>query len=234
MARYKKYTIAYGDTIQAITQHEMGDLSRWQEIVEYNSLDYPFVVESLDQKLNHEGKVVTTGDTIIIPIIVDLMDTDADTLGHRDRELIMGLALGRDLAVKYQEQSVGHKALYGESVGLIATRGEIATVSGVDNLRQAIINRLLTPRGTLLMHPSYGSNLYALMGSPATKDNMVMIEDEIASTIKKDGRVQDVEIVNSTVEGEIYKGEFIVQLYSFQEYFQLVIESEANGTFAIF
>jgi len=84
------------------------------------------------------------------------------------------------------------------------------------------------------MHPSYGSNLYNLMGRPGTADTMVMIEDEIASTIKKDGRVQSVEVVNSTIDGEEYTGEFIVQLYSFQEYFELVIEAEADGTFAIF
>lgn len=234
MARYKKYTIAYGDTIQAIAQNEMGTMTRWQEIIEYNTLSYPFIVDTLDEKLAHPGDVVTIGDTIIIPIEIDLMDTDAESLGNRDRELIMGLALGRDLAVSYQEETAGAQALYGESMGLgIDRQGEIKTVSGVDNLKQAVINRLLTPRGSLLMHPSYGSNLYNLLGQATNTETLVMIEDEIVSTIKKDGRVDEVEVVNSTIDGEVYSGEFIIQLFSFQEYFEVVIEGSSSGEFVI-
>lgn len=48
----------------------------------------------------------------------------------------------------------------------LAASGDLATVSGRENLAQAIINRLLTRRGDLaaLGHPDYGSRLHTLIG----------------------------------------------------------------------
>jgi len=44
------------------------------------------------------------------------------------------------------------------------TMSDIATVSEIDNLYQAIQNRLLTPVGSLPLHPTYGSRLHTLLG----------------------------------------------------------------------
>lgn len=52
-------------------------------------------------------------------------------------------------------------------VDLVASRdGDLETVTGRENLVQAIINRLLTRKGELapLGHPNYGSRLYLLPG----------------------------------------------------------------------
>ena len=48
----------------------------------------------------------------------------------------------------------------------LASTGDLATVSGRENLAQAIINRLLTRKGdlTTLGHPDYGSKLHTLIG----------------------------------------------------------------------
>ena len=47
-----------------------------------------------------------------------------------------------------------------------AGSGDIGTVSGRENLAQAVINRLLTRKGDLtrLGHPNYGSKLHTLIG----------------------------------------------------------------------
>lgn len=56
---------------------------------------------------------------------------------------------------------------------------DLAHVDRVDNLRQALINRLLTRRGELadLGHPEYGSRLYELIGQPnsATQRNLAKL-----------------------------------------------------------
>jgi phage baseplate assembly protein W len=56
---------------------------------------------------------------------------------------------------------------------------DLATVEGIDNLRQAVVNRLLTRRGELapLGHPEYGSRLYELIGRPnsATQRNLAKL-----------------------------------------------------------
>lgn len=234
MARYKKYTISPQDTLQTIAQHEMGSISGWEDIAEYNNLEYPYIVDTLEEKLTNSEHLVTTGDIIIIPIEVDLLDTNVDSLGHRDRELIMGLALGRDIAMEYQEESAGNKALHGESFGLATTdRGDLKTVSGIENLKQAVINQLLTPRGTLLLHPNYGSDLYRYIGRQATHENMVMIEDEILATIQQDLRVENAVAAGSRIQDERYFGEFIVNLYSLEEYFEIVVQMDETGSFVI-
>ena len=56
---------------------------------------------------------------------------------------------------------------------------DLAEVAGVDNLRQALVNRLLTRRGELadVGHPEYGSRLYELIGRPnsATQRNLAKL-----------------------------------------------------------
>ena len=49
---------------------------------------------------------------------------------------------------------------------LSAAGGDVQTVTGRENLAQAIVNRLLTRRGELtgLGHPDYGSRLHLLVG----------------------------------------------------------------------
>ncbi|HEX2028732.1 MAG TPA: GPW/gp25 family protein [Nitriliruptorales bacterium] len=50
---------------------------------------------------------------------------------------------------------------------------DLEPVSGVENLQQALLLRLLTPTGELaaLGHPDYGSRLHELIGEPNTQTN---------------------------------------------------------------
>ncbi|MCS7220703.1 MAG: GPW/gp25 family protein [Anaerolineae bacterium] len=56
---------------------------------------------------------------------------------------------------------------------------DLANVDRIDNLRQALVNRLLARRGELadLGHPGYGSRLYELIGRPnsATQRNLAKL-----------------------------------------------------------
>src|SRR5947209_14155752 len=54
--------------------------------------------------------------------------------------------------------------------GRLVNRLDLQVVSGTDNLAQAVLMRLLTPRGELaaLGHPEYGSRLHELVGRQNT------------------------------------------------------------------
>lgn len=235
MARYKKYTVNYGDTVQSIAQGQAGDVSFWHDIISYNKLEYPYIVDTVAEKMKNPEGLVTFGDSIIIPIEVDLLDTDVDALGNRDRELILSLALGRDLSMTDDEDYFKSRGGQDEIFSLSANdKGDVQTTSGVVNLKQAILARLLTPRGSLLLHPTYGSNINDLIGKRATLDNLVIIEDEIVATIKKDSRVRTVNAESSYIEEGTYHGEFTVYLHSLQEYFSFVVQGDANGQIALF
>ena len=50
---------------------------------------------------------------------------------------------------------------------------DLETLSGADNLKQALLLRFLTPVGemTVLGHPNYGSRLVGVLGSPIRSNN---------------------------------------------------------------
>lgn len=70
------------------------------------------------------------------------------------------------------------------------SRGQIPTVSGVDNVRQALRNRLLTYRGTYSnIDPDYGSLLKDYLGLDNNEVNQAIICLELETQCLKDPRV---------------------------------------------
>jgi phage baseplate assembly protein W len=76
---------------------------------------------------------------------------------------------------------------------------DLGRVSGRGNLEQAIIIRLLTPRGELaaLGHPEYGSRLHELVGIPNTETTRNRMRLFILETLQQERRI--AEIVEVTV-----------------------------------
>lgn len=77
---------------------------------------------------------------------------------------------------------------------------DLEVVSGRENLGQAIVMRLLTPRGELaeLGHPEYGSRLHELLGSPNTEARRRLAKLFVLDALARDPRVE--EVVDVTVE----------------------------------
>ncbi len=71
---------------------------------------------------------------------------------------------------------------------------EIGTISGLDNLGQAIMMRLLTPKGELaaLAHPEYGSRLYELIGRQNTATTRNLAKLYILDSLQLEPRIQKV------------------------------------------
>ena len=77
-----------------------------------------------------------------------------------------------------------------KSGGKLDSKGQIPTVSGLDNLRQSIRNRLLTYRGTYsYINESYGSNLRDYLKLDNNKINQALICLEIETVTLEDPRV---------------------------------------------
>jgi phage baseplate assembly protein W len=84
-----------------------------------------------------------------------------------------------------------------------ARRGQpvdLGAVSGRENLSQAIILRLLTPRGELseLAHPEYGSRLHELIGRQNTDTTRNLVKLFILESLQVEPRVE--EVLEVTVE----------------------------------
>ncbi len=71
---------------------------------------------------------------------------------------------------------------------------DIARASGLDNLTQAIANRLKTRRGELaeLGHPSYGSRHHELIGEPNVPRTRNLIKLYVLQALRDEPRVEAV------------------------------------------
>jgi phage baseplate assembly protein W len=71
---------------------------------------------------------------------------------------------------------------------------DLGKVSGRDNLEQAIVLRLLTPRGELaaLGHPEYGSRIHELIGQPNTENTRNRLRLFILEALQAERRVAEV------------------------------------------
>lgn len=71
---------------------------------------------------------------------------------------------------------------------------DLGLVQGRDNLAQAIIIRLLTPRGELtpLGHPNYGSRLHEIIGRQNTDTTRNFIRLYILESLRQEPRIENV------------------------------------------
>ena len=81
-----------------------------------------------------------------------------------------------------------------EVVDLQNFQQDLATVAGVDNLTQAILNRLHTRQGELtdLGHPDYGSRLYRLVGELNNNRTRGLAELYIRECLAQESRIEEV------------------------------------------
>lgn len=81
-----------------------------------------------------------------------------------------------------------------ESADLAVSNGDLETVSGRDNLQQALMLRLVIHQGELaaLAHPRYGSRLHELIGEPMDRANLDLLRRFVRKALKSDPRVSEV------------------------------------------
>ena len=90
---------------------------------------------------------------------------------------------------------------------------DFGTVSGRNNLAQAVIMRLLTPRGELaaLGHPDYGSRLHQLIGRENSDTLRNLIKLHILESLRLEPRIAEAEVV-SVEPDSLVRERVIVQL----------------------
>jgi phage baseplate assembly protein W len=71
-------------------------------------------------------------------------------------------------------------------------RADLATIAGRDNLGQAVVMRLLTPRGELapLGHPEYGSRLHELVGRENTQLTRNLVKLYVLDALQFEPRIE--------------------------------------------
>ena len=85
---------------------------------------------------------------------------------------------------------------------LVNQKGDLQTVSGRENLGQAILHRLLTRKGELrdIGHPDYGSRLHELIGEPNNERTRELVRLYVKECISQEPRVQDIKSLTVSVQ----------------------------------
>ncbi|MCP4115980.1 MAG: GPW/gp25 family protein [Desulfobacteraceae bacterium] len=109
-----------------------------------------------------------------------------------ERELLTDIGLElthRELRPVYRVGDTRRLGPGGKGVML-----DLAVKSGRDNLAQAIIMALLTPRGELsaLGHPRYGSRLHELVGKVNTSTSHNLVRLHILETLQREPRIEKI------------------------------------------
>lgn len=77
----------------------------------------------------------------------------------------------------------------------INQQGDFDTLSGLDNVKQAIYRRLMTVPGTLLHRPTYGCGLISFQGAPMSLGVKRQLAQRIGENLKQDPRIAKVSSV---------------------------------------
>ena len=203
--RYVTHIVRDGDTIQSIGTLYNVD---WTEIATMNGLNYPYVVAELfDDIYRYRNDIAHIGTKLTIPnnqtIPVKSKDvTDSDEI----------YAYGCDLEIySYDASPLGNVNLENEGHITDNGNGDLKITKGIRNLSQQIITRLGTEKGSLMLHPEYGSDLLKYIGKTITQELLIDIKLEVIETIMSDFRVKgvgqvDVYFTNTSVrvEAEIF------------------------------
>lgn len=267
LPRVLSYVVQAGMGIEDIALATLGDAARWQELVEFNRLRFPYVapvaptvlgevlahkvlafptvigeqtatfldVEDLmiDQRLRLSwngaeqivtiqaidtatatltfaesftlafptvavvevyapaydvaGRVLAPGDTLLVP--TDSLTEGAVVTGFASTPQVTAARLfGVDLWVK--------------DGMLRRDQGDLLTVSGLENLRQALLHRFLVEQGTLPYHPTYGTGLYQYVGMKAAPYFTFLAQVDARQTVLRDPRITTITRMQAEVDGD--------------------------------
>lgn len=133
-------------------------------------------------------RILTIGDTIYIP------SEDGNNVAESaDIETMLNLLGGEDLAL---EPMTGYERSF-TADGF----GDIKSVNGLANIEQAVIDRLMTEKGELPLHPEYGTDLATVIGTAQTPYSAKLAEIEIYESLAYEDRITDVDISRVEIVG---------------------------------
>ncbi|HET7675827.1 MAG TPA: hypothetical protein VFL54_09925 [Gammaproteobacteria bacterium] len=180
---FRRVPTLHGDTLQRIAARELGDAALWYRLIYLNGLRAPYITDDPAQA----GKgVILAGDTILLP------------------------AAGQSAI-----QSPDPDNVYGDDITLADGRigvknGDMAIVSGIGNLTQALSNRIQTRQGELQRHPRYGCALHQLIGQ-ANNVNALAAAGLLKRSLQSDYRVRRVAAARASVAGDAVRAKATVE-----------------------
>ena len=173
-----------GDTILILAQRHLGSSDRWRDLVTTNALTYPYVTSDPTPWLALGGRVLTTGDALLVPA--------AGPVTPLTQEAAEAATYGIDLAWS------------ASTLDILPEGTRIGVDRGMRNLQKALYRRLITRPGQLPAHPTYGCNAAQHLGHPATAWRARLAALDVQAALERDPRAQSTSVtVEYTPSGEL-------------------------------
>lgn len=204
MTEFINHAVVQGDTVQAIAQRYLNDADKWIEIVELNDLVHPFIVDNF-RDASTPKNVKAIGEIIFVPIL-DESEVLENLKPYQIKQGIENI-LGEDIALFDFGDTINFSDGSGEVRG--DSQGDILTVKGIQNFKQALLIRFSIPMGSLYHHPNFGTKMYEYLGKKDSYENLQRLKIEIERTARDDSRVRNVKITKFELDN---RGMLIVDL----------------------
>jgi len=163
---HTSYILKAGESLLTIADRFLGSPSLWVELAEVN--------RAQDAYTDAEGMAYRAGSVISIPVSVPNLAPQLLPQGNFNTEDAIAVDLLLDL-----------------SGDLLFSGDDVELVSGEDNLRQAIINRIRTATDDITASPRYGIRA-SLIGAKLTEQVSAYMTAHIREQVLQDPRVLDV------------------------------------------
>lgn len=170
-------TRAGGDSLQQVAARELGDAARWVDLAALNNLVPPYLTTDL---AGVAPGVLFCGEQLKVP----------------------SAAPGQSSGVSVGNEVLGTDLVLVNGAFTPTASGDLATVSGGDNLTQAISHRLATHMGELVFYPTYGCEIFTLLGEAATPSNAQLAAAFADRAILGDSRVARTQDLQASLVGD--------------------------------
>lgn len=177
--RLRRVDTRVRDTIQRFTVRNLGDASRWPEIIQINGLVWPYLTDDPDQVV--PGVVLAGAAQLQIP--------DDGAAVTSDSAPDPAVAFGIDMLLEGGTLSDDGN-------------GDFATVSGVANLKQAMRIKFNTPLGQLVYYPAFGNGAQQFVGAGNNPANMILANSLAQRCARSDNRIDSTQGFVTSITGD--------------------------------
>ena len=185
------------ESLEEISIAATGDAGAAEAIGVINGLDYPYVSATPGYQTGNNS-FISAGDVVYVPYPQEILSGDINTkiniskvTGNLNEQV-----LGRDILLS--KQTHGTTGVSEFNLG-INPNGDLAMVTGRDNMMQAIDIKLNTERGELTAHPEFG--IVPVVGHKGTNNLTFNLYLSLNDTMLSDGRIKELTDTSVSVSG---------------------------------
>lgn len=185
---YRNVEVQIGDTLQRISLRELGNADRWVEIAELNNLHPPY----LSDVPTGDPQIAAAGTAIMVPSPVQSISATTNPDQVFDNDLLLS-----------------------ESGSLMVNaNGDWDLAVGINNVTQALKNRLQVDKTELMFHPEFGCWIRRLIGKGNSKTVGRLGGFYTKSALEEDDRVDHVISCEASITGDVIQVVAVVMLIS--------------------